>query len=89
MAKKETVVAVKQDDQEPVTVEVLAAAIVRLDATAQRLYQSGLNENAIVTLIDGMNVSTGIRYNKQRVGKAAIRAVLRNLKALRKTYCTI
>lgn len=71
-------VVVKQDEQAPVDVEILAAAIIKLDAAAQKLTTAGLSQDAIVVLL----------HDLTKVGKPDIRYVLNGLSQLRKRYCT-
>ena len=61
----------------PETKEILAEAIVKVSAGLAALEQSGLNRDAIVTLL----------RDKTKVGKRDIEAVLDGLKHLRGWYC--
>jgi len=70
-------IKVKQEDEKPVAKEVLAEAIVRIGEAADLLRKSGLNERAIVVLLND--------YTK--VGKGDIQLVLNGLRQLRAWYC--
>lgn len=61
----------------PESTEVLAEAIVKIGKAADDLRRSGLNEEAIVVLLN----------DKTKVGKPAIRTVLGGLRQLRSWYC--
>lgn len=80
--KKDTTPAVNvkitQDEQNPIDVEVIASAILKLDAAAQKLVTSGLRQEAIVVLL----------HDLTKVGKPDIRYVLNGLLHLRKRYTT-
>lgn len=70
-------IKVVQDKDKPVAKETLAEAIVRIGEAADALKRSGLNEDAIVTLL----------HAKCGVGKPAIRDVLYGMRQLRAWYC--
>lgn len=71
-------VVVKQDEEKPVSREVLADAIVKLaDAAAALQKGSGLNRRAIVVLL----------HDASGVGKLEIRAVLDAMEDLKKNFC--
>lgn len=72
---KRTKVVVEQNE-EIVERPVLAHAIVEISKSVKRLFDSGLNERAIVCLIQDV---TG-------VGKGEIRAVIRSLRDLEKDF---
>jgi hypothetical protein len=69
-------VTVKQDDEKPVEVEVLAQAIVDIGNAAKRLASSRLNRRAVVVLLNDM---TGI-------AKGTIEVVLNSLEQLEMRY---
>lgn len=71
-------VVVNQEEEAPVDAEILASAIIKLDAAAQRILASGLRQHAIVVLLNDLT----------KVGKPDIRNVLDGLSQLRKRYCT-
>jgi hypothetical protein len=84
MAKSKAVV--KQNEENPIEVSVLADAIVAMDIAVRKAFSSGLNEKAIVCLIYDM-LPQSMRGGKI-ANKAAIRAVIESLKDLRAEYCT-
>lgn len=61
----------------PVAKEILAEAIVKIGQAAEALKASGLNEEAIVILLQA----------KTKVGKRDIETVLHGLRRLRGWYC--
>ena len=87
MNKENMKVVIKQTEEAPVAVEVLAQAIISIDVAAKKLLNSGLNEKAIVTLL-AASMPSGGYGNGKVAGTVAIRAVLRGLADLRREYCT-
>lgn len=79
MARR-TKVVVKQDEEKPVTQEVLAEAIVNIGKATNKLLASGINQRAIVVLLHD--------HLKGHVGRPAIMAVLEALPELEQAYCT-
>ena len=77
-AAKAARVIVKQDEQEPVPVVVMAQAIRDIAEGTKKLFNSGLNERALVLLIS----------HSSGVGQTPVKAVLRALRELEATYCT-
>jgi len=71
-----TRIRVEQTDP-PTTKVVLAEAVVRIGEAAKALSDSGLNEKAIVVLLQ----------DKTKVGKHNIQIVLDGLKQLESWYC--
>ena len=69
-------IRVKKSDP-PETTEVLAEAIVRLGEAARKLRADGLNERAIIVLLND--------YTK--IGKKDIKIVLDGMRQLRAWYC--
>ncbi len=67
---------VVQDEEHPVTQEVLATAITQIAESVQKLYRSGLNRRAVIALV----------ADDTKLGKGTIRAVLDSLLDLSKTY---
>jgi hypothetical protein len=78
--KKETVVnpVVKQLEDQPVDVEILATSIVKVSEAADKLLKSGLHLETITVLLSDLT----------NIGKPAIRIILRALPELRKRYTT-
>lgn len=70
-------IKVVQSAEKPVAKETLAEAIVKIGAAAEALRTSGLNEDAIVTLL----------AYKSGVGRSDIKNVLSGLRQLRAWYC--
>jgi hypothetical protein len=80
MAKQATVnPAVKQLEDQPVEVEVLATSIVKVSDAADKLLRSGLHLETITILL----------HDATNVGKPAIRTILRELPQLREKYTTL
>lgn len=71
-------ITVKQDEQNPITREVLAESIVKISEGFDRLSKSGLNQNAIEVLIQ----------NSSGICRRDIRLVLDALRTLAKNYTT-
>lgn len=69
-------VKVKQDEQSPIEVEVLAQAIVSISTSMKRLLKSGMNRKAIVVLI----------AHDTKLGHGQIENVLGSLERLAQTY---
>jgi len=69
-------VRVVQDEEKPVTKEVLATAITQISEAVRKLEKSGLNQKAIVALIN----------DDTKLGKGLIETVLISLRDLAKTY---
>lgn len=67
---------VKQDDENPIAVEVLAAAIVTISMSFKKLLKSGLNRRAVVALI----------RDDTSLGKGTIEVVLDSLENLANAY---
>jgi hypothetical protein len=76
MAEKK--IKITQNENDIVEAEILATAIRDLAAGVNKLFACGLNERAIVVLL---NETSG-------VGRPDIRAVLNAMKNLQKDYCT-
>lgn len=72
-------IVVKQDEEQPVAKEVLAASIIHIGNATSKLLASGINMKAIVVLLhDHLNA---------KVTKTDIRAVLNALPELEHAYC--
>lgn len=72
-------VTVKQPDP-PIKTEILAEAIVRIGAAAKALREGGLNEEAIIILIQAKAPSGSIT-------RAQVKLVLDSLRRLQGWYC--
>lgn len=65
-------VKIKQDEEQPVVVEVMAQAVIDLSRAAQKLLNGPLKREAIVALI----------HDRSKVNKGIINIVLNNLEQL-------
>lgn len=70
-------VSVQQDPEKPVEKNILAQAIVDIAGAMKKLLASGLNEQAIVTLVAG----------KTGFGHGTIRTVMQAMSHLERDYC--
>ena len=70
-------IKVVKNSEKPESKEILAEAIVRIGKSMEDLTKSGLNERAIVVLINA----------ETKIGLGDIRTVLGALKKLRGWYC--
>jgi|GEM_PF-3150370 len=68
---------IQKDGEKPIEKEILADAIVNVSAAMRKLSASGLNRNAIVTLVKD---ATGIT-------KKDIEQILQALVDLKRMYC--
>ncbi len=76
ISKYRAKITVKQDDEKPVSREVLAKAIVDMSEAATRLTSSGLNRKAVIILL---SESSG-------VNRTDIKHVLDCMESLQTTY---
>lgn len=76
-------VIVKQDEQKPIPVEVLAASIKAISDGITKLRAGPLNERALVLLI--VNAAPNIGYGKNVTAKH-VRAVLDGISSLEHEY---
>lgn len=72
-------VKIISDEDEPIDAEVLESAIVKIADGFEALLDTKLNQKAIIALLKDMPGMTG-------VSKGQIKAVLENLKDLKKHY---
>lgn len=79
-------IAVKQNDENPVTVEVLAESIKSISDGVKKLRAGRLNDKAIVLLIQNAAPSVGNRYQTTKVSVNVVRAVLEGMESLEETY---
>jgi hypothetical protein len=70
-------IKIKKNEDQPETKEILAEAIVRISDGFERLKRSGLNEDAIVALIQA----------KTKLSLGDIRLVIDSLAQLKGWYC--
>lgn len=78
-------VLVKQDEQKPVAVEVLAESIKTIAEGVRKLRTGPLNEKALVLLIQHAAPSFG-NYPPKKVSVSEIRAVLEGMESLERVY---
>lgn len=71
-------VEINQDADQPVAAEVLASAIVRMDAGVKAALSAGLKKATVVTLV----------HDQTKIPKRDIAAVLDALTDLRSTWTT-
>lgn len=81
------VIIVKQDENKPVPVEVLAESIKAIAEGFRKVKAGPLNERAVVLLVQHAcpNVGTGYR-SKRPVTAKEVRAVLAGLESLEREY---
>jgi len=80
-------ISVKQDEKEPVPVEVLATSIREISASMKRLRRGPLGENALLLLIHQNTKATGPKYRaKTKPTIKEIKSVLDSIESLEKTY---
>lgn len=79
-------VVVRQDEQKPVPVEVLAASIRSISDGIKKLRAGPLNDKAIVLLIQHAAPHVGGRSGYGQISTKEIRAVIEGMDALEATY---
>lgn len=79
-------IKIKKNEEKPESKEVLADAIIKISDALEQLYGSGLNQNAVIVLLQDACPPVG-SYPKRKLTKKEIRVVLDNLKRLRGWYC--
>lgn len=85
--KKLREVIVKEDDANPIPVEVMAASIKSISEGIRVLRKSRLNDKALVLLIEHACPAFGPAYSpKKRPSARDIRSVLEGIEALERTY---
>lgn len=77
-------VSVKNDDEKPVPVEVLAESIKAISDGVKKLRSGPLNDKCLVLLIQ--HAAPSLSGYNNRVGACHIRAVLEGIESLEKTY---
>jgi hypothetical protein len=75
---KATKIEIKQDPEAPIGAEIIAKAIIDIDASAKAILNAGLKYETIVTLI----------HDHSGLSKRDIRLVMNNLAAMRQTWCS-
>jgi hypothetical protein len=78
MNKPRIKIEIQQDPEAPIAAEVIAKAIIDIDASAKAILTAGLKYETIVTLI----------HDHSRLSKRDIRLVLNNLADMRQTWCS-
>lgn len=81
-------VVVKQNEKEPVPVEVLATSIRAISAGVKQLRKGPLGENALLLLISE-NCRIKKKYGnsvKAKIAPSTIKSVLDSLESLQSTY---
>lgn len=72
-----TTIKVKKSDEKPESKEILAAAIVRISESMEKLLASGINTKAIIVLI----------HHETKIPQKDIKAVLDAMNRLKGWYC--
>lgn len=81
-------IKLKKDKENPETPEVLADAIIKISNSLEQLSKSsGLNERALIVLVQDGCVMVGDRFNKKPISKRTVEIVLNTLKELKGRYC--
>lgn len=76
---KKSQIKIKKNEDEPESTELLAASIIKVSQSAEKLLNSGLTQRAIVVLLqDGIGVT--------QISKGQILLVLENLPRLKAWY---
>lgn len=76
---------VKQNEEKPVPVEVLAESIKNISAGVKKLLEGPLNERALLLLIQNAAPSIG-SYPSRKVTNTEVRAVLEGIESLERVY---
>jgi hypothetical protein len=79
-------IVVKQDEQKPVPLEVLAESIKAISDGVRKLRAGPLNEGALILLIVHASPPWGRSYNRKKVTAKEVRAVLAGMESLEKQY---
>ncbi len=80
-----TKVTVKQDEEKPVAVEVLAASIKAIADGVKKLREGPMNEKALLLLIQHNTRGCG-KYGSGHASTGDIRAVLESMESLEAAY---
>ena len=78
MNKPKTKIEIKQDPEAPIGAEIIAKAIIEIDASMKTMLNAGLKYETLVTLV----------HDHSGVAKRDIRLVMNNLAAMRQTWCS-
>lgn len=79
-------VIVKQDELEPVPVEVLAESIKAIADGVKKLRAGPLNDRALFLLIQKASPMVGKGYNRKPITEKEVRAVIEGMESLESTY---
>lgn len=82
--KKEVIV--KQDEQNPVPVEVLASSIKAISEGVRKLLAGPIKTDTLILLIQHASQKVGGRYSKHHVGYREIKSVLDGIESLAESH---
>ena len=81
-------IKLKKNKENPETPEVLADAIIKISNSLEQLSKlSGLNERALITLVQDSCSMVGNRFNRKPISRSTVEVVFRALKELKGRYC--
>lgn len=83
MPRKTSVVKIKQDQENPIPVEVIAESIKQIAAALRKMRESPLNDRAIELLIQN---AAPCGRSGQKIPITDVRAVLQGIDDLARTY---
>lgn len=86
MAKAKQEVIVKQDQEKPIPVEVLAESIKAISDGVRRLRAGPLNEDALLLLIQDATPAVTYGYKRIKLSSRHIKAVLNGMESLERAY---
>jgi hypothetical protein len=78
-------VTVKQNEEAPIAVEIMAESIVAISQGIKKLRTTRLNDRALFLLIQNASPSVG-NYPPKKVTIGEIKAVLEGIESLEKTF---
>jgi hypothetical protein len=78
-------ISVKQNEEKPVPVEVIAESIVAISSGIKKLLKGPLNERALILLIQDAAPAVG-RFKSKPVSQADIKAVITGIESLEETF---
>ncbi len=67
-----------QNEEKPISVEIIADAIIKIDSSMKEILNAGLSKRALLALL----------HDGTKIAKRDIELVLDGLQMLRKQYCT-
>lgn len=79
-------VIVKQTEEAPVSMEIMAESIVAISNAAKKMRSSKLTDKALFILIQNACPAVGFSYKKAKPGIAEIRGVFEGIANLEKEY---